>query len=78
MSQALSGCAVRAAIQKHGPMPAVGQIWKEADPRVTREIEILKIGQAEAVIQTVGSKRQTLAKLTRFDGKRGGYSYVRG
>lgn len=77
MSEVKSDCAVRAAIQESGPAPAVGQIWKEVDPRVTREIEILQIDDDFAIVRTVGGSRETVARLARFNGKRDGYMFMR-
>lgn len=81
MSEILSGCAVRAAIQQEQSgvvQVKVGQIWMECDPRVGRKVEILSVGREQVTIQTVGKNRKTFALLIRFNGKRGGYTYVSG
>lgn len=74
------------------PKPAVGQIWREVDPRFTRFVRIESVGsffRNEEVIgirnvandQHVGwispkGARFTRASGKRFHGKRGGYAFV--
>ncbi len=59
-----------------------GQIRREVDPRLNREVEILGFpsGFSEdyVLIRTVGvkSKKGRLARRDRFNGKRGGYELV--
>lgn len=67
--------------------PEVGQIWREVDPRMVRNIRILRVMSEDAEIETVinveGWKRKSktgprLCRLDRFTGRRGGYKYVEG
>jgi hypothetical protein len=66
--------------------PAVGQVWKEVDPRLTRYVQIEAIQgfhKANIAIRTVVKKngiwmpaqksRLSYADGDRFNGKRGGY-----
>lgn len=65
-----------------------GQIWKEVYPRQERYIKVLSVFDRRAIIQTVTGDQKRWARkpktaereahLARFDGKRGGYSYVEG
>lgn len=62
-----------------------GQIWRENDPRKERYVQIVKVGNVEAVIQTVEfdgtlwinkpRSRETYANLARFRNGYGGYSF---
>jgi hypothetical protein len=61
-------------------MVSVGEYWRENDPRydVTGE-RIVRVERIEgdcAFIFHVDTKKITKAKLSRFNGKRGGYSRV--
>jgi hypothetical protein len=61
------------------PVVAIGQRWKEVDPRTERVVEILELTDdgKRARIRTVGSGGWgSWAKLARFNGKRGGYALV--
>lgn len=58
--------------------PVAGETWYEQDPRYAIErlaITVLSVlpslGSAE--IERVSTKRRTVVKLARFNGKRGGY-----
>jgi hypothetical protein len=62
---------------------AVGQKWREVDPRFTRVVEVVGtdhlgfLGIGAVQIQTVypeKSARRSWARLSRFNGKRGGYA----
>lgn len=66
--------------------PAVGQIWKEVDPRVTRFVRVEKVGahagvMVRKVIRQNGSwihaprSVERWTNAARFDGKRGGYEF---
>jgi hypothetical protein len=61
----------------------LGQRWKEVDPRFERIVEVVGLDsesfdrQGGVMIRTVGSRRiGTWARLSRFNGKRGGYELV--
>jgi hypothetical protein len=67
---------------------AVGQVWKEVDPRFTRYVQVEAIHgghRANIAIRTVIEKsgvwepkkgaRLSYADGTRFDGRRGGYAF---
>lgn len=70
-------------------IPCIGDIWQEADPRFERYVEITGLdsqgnnGTGAVQILTVYRTPETIgwksrggyrwAKLTRFNGKRGGY-----
>ena len=69
--------------------PGVGQIWKEADPRLERFVKIVGIYphmlRRSIAIRTVRKTdgeweegRLSYADQNRFHGKRGGYAYVEG
>lgn len=63
--------------------PAVGQIWREVDPRHERYIRVESVGIEDASVRSVifdgtiwvdaPKSRQAFASLKRFNGKRGGY-----
>lgn len=66
----------------------VGQVWREVDPRHPREVLVIEIGQISVWIYGEGNRyvpaarllcgnRRTWAQLSRFNGKRGGYEFVR-
>lgn len=69
------------------PLPDVriGDVWREIDPRLARYVRIIKLRGDWVVIQTCLSDggeslqryalgRTNDAKLSRFNGKRGGYA----
>ena len=60
------------------PRPAVGQLWREVDPRFVRVVVVLAVSDYAVTIRNRdhqgGSGR--LASISRFNGKRGGYRYV--
>lgn len=67
----------------------VGQRWREVDPRFNRIVAIVEIderGEGSVLLRNAtktggqGSRgyRTTWAKLSRFNGKRGGYAPVIG
>jgi hypothetical protein len=69
--------------------PAVGQIWREVDPRFERFAKVFGTSPNGALvyIQTVYKhetgawwlsprSRTTAVKIERFNGKRGGYEFV--
>jgi hypothetical protein len=74
--------------KKNVPIPQIGDIWVELDPRATvqRTIRIDRIACGSACVRTVRravhnadwvndpSSRECWAKLTRFNGKRNGYA----
>lgn len=56
--------------------PAVGQVWREVDPRFAKRLVKIRAIEGEyAKISTVGGNPNRIlrAKLLRFNGKRGGY-----
>lgn len=70
---------------------AVGQTWEECDPRFIRRVEIVGVEPSTGAgptyregvvtlrgIDRKGATRITKARLSRFNGKRGGYRYVAG
>lgn len=69
--------------------PEPGQIWQEVDLRFERFLRVIAIENSGAHIETVyrtyandgvwhTTGRKGAAKLSRFNGKRGGYRYVEG
>lgn len=72
------------------PEVAVGQIWHEVDPRVERYLQVLEVHVTFAEVVTLDTEeckvgtviraprsRMTAPNLDRFNGKRGGYEFVR-
>lgn len=64
--------------------PKIGQIWKECDPRIERYILIMDACEEDWYIRTctvdgerLPSTRVGRAREERFNGKRGGYAYVK-
>jgi hypothetical protein len=65
--------------------PAVGQIWKEVDPRKERYVRVERVDietiMVRRVIRPFGSwthaarSPERWAKASRFNGKRGGYEF---
>ncbi len=55
-----------------GDVLAVGQRWKEVDPRCVRSIEVVGWDESGTRISIRGA-RMTTANIKRFTGKRGGY-----
>lgn len=58
----------------------VGQIWTAVDKRYDRKVLITGFNEGKAVLATldssgIPSKKSTLASLSRFNGKSGGYRY---
>lgn len=69
--------------QAKQPAVAVGQVWKDNDPRVTRRhLKVLQVNGSRAQIQRCSidgallSLRPTWAQLSRFNGRQQGYSIV--
>lgn len=74
------------------PKPAVGQIWREVDPRFIRFVRIESVGSFFRNEEVIGMRNVTndqhggwvrpkgsrfnRAKIGRFNGKRGGYAFV--
>lgn len=69
------------------PAVAVGQVWEEVDPRHPRRVVIMAFSLPFGVGPTYhdgtvtirgieGATRKTKAKLSRFNGNRGGYRFV--
>lgn len=59
----------------------IGQLWEELDTRVMgRVIEVIDFSkdETEVYIRNVKNRRVTIAKLSRFNGKRSGYGPVNG
>ncbi len=55
----------------------VGQHWKEVDPRFDRTVCVAEIdSDAQKIRITSDYTRFGWAKLSRFNGKRGGYSPI--
>ena len=66
------------------PAVSPGQIWQECDPRFDRYVYIVSVGADAARIISCGaqgnhapSRNSRLAKLSRFNGKRSGYRFVK-
>lgn len=65
--------------------PKIGQIWKDCDPRIERYILIMDAAsEGDWYIRTctidgdrLPSARVGRARADRFNGKRGGYVYVK-
>lgn len=58
----------------------VGQVWREVDPRFTREVVVLEIAPKNGDVRTrnvAHGGRGRWSKLSRFHGKRGGYAFVK-
>lgn len=58
-----------------------GQLWKENDNRIKREVTVLAVDGKYATIKTVSCSEGAVGKITkarldRFNGKHGGYSLV--
>jgi hypothetical protein len=57
------------------------QIWREVDPRVDREVRILMIeplkAPKEVLIYCAKTGKVAWVQRKRFNGKRGGYGFVR-
>lgn len=58
----------------------VGQIWQEVDPRQERFVKVMAVRATRAIIwrcnpdgSAYPKAVQTSAKVSRFNGKRGGY-----
>jgi hypothetical protein len=51
----------------------VGQKWQECDPRFVRVVEVVGWNHAWQKVQLRCGGRLTWAKLSRFNGKHGGY-----
>jgi hypothetical protein len=62
-----------------------GQIWKEVDPRITRFLRIVQVGEETVIAQTVdadgdqarGSRRESQIAKRRSNGKRGDYVLIK-
>ena len=65
------------------PSLACWQVWEEVDPRSSRQVVVVKIvneaGVNRAQIRCIKpmNGRFTWARVDRFNGKRGGYKFVR-
>jgi hypothetical protein len=60
----------------------IGQVWEEVDPRFLRHVTVREIGSIlvsnEPSIEIEGpTGKLTKARLSRFNGKRGGYRLVK-
>ncbi len=44
----------------------VGDVWKELDPRLNREVEILKVDDNRVTVRALKSRRVTTNALKRF------------
>lgn len=69
--------------QAKQPAVAVGQVWKDNDPRVLRStLKVLQVSGSRAQIQRCSPdgqlpvSRPTWAQLSRFNGRQQGYSIV--
>lgn len=70
------------------PEVQMGQLWQECDQRFERFVRVISVtrfsphaGTVLVRTYTAGGpvgRRVTRAKLSRFNGKRGGYRYVSG
>lgn len=70
------------------PKPSRYQIWREVDPRQERHIRIERVGVTHAWVRKVilrgeparwtdaPKSRVAEARLSRFNGKRGGYEFI--
>ncbi len=60
---------------------AINQIWQENDPRHPREVCVLMIEPSKApkdvLIFCAASTRSAWVRSSRFNGKRGGYKFLR-
>lgn len=65
------------------PTPEAGQVWQENDPRTTRFVLVLRVERHHVVLGRcdqgglLHDQRETRAQHHRFNGKRGGYGFVR-
>lgn len=55
--------------------PEAGETWREVDPRFTRHVKVLEVAEDKARVQTLGDSttKGRWVKISRFNGKRGGY-----
>ena len=51
----------------------IGQRWREVDPRFTRIVEVIGLDEEKQKVQ-IQWVRKSWARLSRFNGKRGGYA----
>lgn len=60
-----------------GVVVAIGQRWRENDPRIDRVVEVVgfsnRNGLIRVLIQAITSRKPTNAALERFNGNRGCY-----
>lgn len=54
----------------------VGSIWKEVDPRLDRQIEVVGFCDETGKVIIKSNGRVTKARRERFNGKRGGYEML--
>lgn len=55
----------------------VGQVWEEVYPGYIRHVEIVGFCDKTGKVLIKGASRVTRAKPERFNGKTGGYAFVR-
>jgi hypothetical protein len=56
-----------------------GQVWKEADPRFHRPVEVMAVDTVtgKVTLKNPATGRSTKASLARFNGKRSGYTLLK-
>lgn len=54
----------------------VGQVWKEVDKRFERYVNVIGIDEQNGIV-TIKTSKKTKANIKRFNGKSGGYEFVR-
>ena len=66
------------------PAVAIGQVWEEVDPRHPRKVTVVAFSvpfpyrmlDELVTIRGIENGRTTQSKLSRFNGKRGGYRFI--
>lgn len=67
---------MKAKAEKYPHHPTIGSVWKEADPRFERKVKVIGKDPITGKIIIEHAGRTTKADPKRFNGKRGGYSFV--
>lgn len=55
----------------------IGQKWQECDSRFTRIVEVEGWDTEKGKVQLKSGYRHTLANLSRFNGRHGGYKFIK-
>lgn len=75
----MDGCAKPA--KPVNPPLAIGQVWEEVDPRLRRLVEVVAFIPEDGKVQikciTSGKNGISRARTNRFNGRRGGYRFIR-